>query len=100
MGCAATAVTAGFRVQRGAWYDCGYVFMRQSTEAVGIISHVLCTKVDSDREVDSLLALQGVVLLHALVFSTLLTTLDISTHANQPIHELELRSCGAASCID
>ena len=82
------------------WFGCRYVFMRQSTEAVGIISHVSCMKVDSDRDVDSHLALQGAVLLHALVFSTLLTTSSISSHANQLIFKPELRSCGAANWID
>ena len=85
---------------RCCWFDCGYVFMCQSRESVGIISHFFCMKVDSDREVDSLPALQEVVLLHALVSSTLLTTSDISTHARQLIYGPQLRSCGAASCID
>ena len=65
---AAHAAIAGFRVQRGVWFDCGYVFVRLSTRAVGIISHVFWVKVDSDRKVDALHALQGVVLLHTLVF--------------------------------
>ena len=30
-----------FRIQRSAWFDSGYMFMRQSTEAFGRISHIL-----------------------------------------------------------
>ena len=66
--------------------------MRLSTEAVGIISHVFCVKVGSDRK--------------AWFYSTrwclerLLTASDISTHAKQLIFPPELKSCGVANCID
>jgi hypothetical protein len=48
-----------FRIQRNAWLDSGYMFMRQSTEAFGRISHIFYVKVDSDPEVDSRPALQS-----------------------------------------
>jgi len=48
-----------FRVQRQALFDSGYMFMRQSTEAFGIISHIFSVKVDSDPEVESCPALQS-----------------------------------------
>ena len=94
---AALAATARFRVQRGVWFNSGYVFMHLSAESVGTISHVFCVKVDSGREVDTLFALEGVVLLYALVFSALLTTSDVSTHANLLSFAPELKSCGAAN---
>merc|ERR1719488_195805 len=39
-----------FRIQRNAWMEGGYMFMRQSTEAFGRISHVLYVKVSNDPE--------------------------------------------------
>ena len=35
-----------FRIQRNAWFDSGYMFMRQSTKAFGRISHNFYVKVD------------------------------------------------------
>ena len=48
-------VTSGkcFRIQRNAWFDSGYMFMRQSMEVFGRISHIFYVKVDSDPEVNS-----------------------------------------------
>jgi hypothetical protein len=39
-----------FRIQRKAWMDSGYLFMCQSTEAFGNISHMLYVKVSNDPD--------------------------------------------------
>merc|ERR1712137_572085 len=48
-----------FRIQRNAWMQGGYMFMRQSTEAFGRISHVLYVKVSNDPESGPRPALQS-----------------------------------------
>jgi len=48
-----------FRIQRRAFWDSGYLFMRQSTEAFGKISHVLYVKVSNDPESEKLPDLQS-----------------------------------------
>jgi len=48
-----------FRIQRKAFWDSGYLFMRQSTEAFGKVSHVFYVKVSNDAESEKLPALQS-----------------------------------------
>lgn len=43
-----------FRIQRRAFWDSGYLFMRQSTEAFGKVSHVFYVKVSNDAESEKL----------------------------------------------
>merc|ERR1712157_176854 len=48
-----------FRIQRRAFWDSGYLFMRQSTEAFGKVSHVFYVKVSNDAESEKLPDLQS-----------------------------------------
>jgi len=48
-----------FRIQRKAFWDSGYLFMRQSTEAFGKVSHVFYVKVSNDAESEKLPDLQS-----------------------------------------